>query len=340
MYLRSSLVLSAVILALQISPARAQSKPESYASPAAGFDAKRDVEHGKMDTIDYESKVSGGPRKMVIYTPPAYSKDKKYPVLYLLHGIGGDHNEWPKGGVPNNILDNLIAEKKAVPMIIVMPNGRSTGEGPAGKGGKGGNAFQVFGNFDKNLLGDIIPYVEANYSVKNDRENRALAGLSMGGGQSLNFGLANLDTFAWVGGFSSAPNTKTPASLIEDYDDAAKKLSLLWISCGDQDGLIKISKGVHDLLAEKKVPHIYSVVPGGKHDFKEWKNDLYYFVQRLFQDQKSPAVRQGAAIELRPENALFPGGLPSGHGWTPDNWRLSATPSAWHVYEWSRRIAP
>jgi enterochelin esterase-like enzyme len=271
-----------------------QKQANPYASTPVGFDAKRDgIEHGKIEVIDYESKVSGGPRKMTIYTPPGYSKDNKYPVLYLLHGIGGDHNEWPKGGVPNNILDNLIADKKAVPMIVVMPNGRSTGEGAGkgfGKGAKGGNAMQVFGEFDKNLLGDIIPYVESHYSVKTDRENRALAGLSMGGGQSLNFGLNYLDKFAWVGGFSSAPNTKQPASLIKDHAEAAKQLRLLWVSCGDQDGLIKISLNVHNMLEEKKVPHIYSVVPGGKHDFKQWKNDLYHFSQFIFQDQKTPAL--------------------------------------------------
>src|SRR5262249_52627109 len=149
------------------------------------------IERGKLEVIEYESKVSGDKRKMAVYTPPGYSKDSKYPVLYLLHGIGGDHNEWPKGGVPNIILDNLIADKMAVPMIIAMPNGRASGK-PAG-GGKGADAFQDFGSFDKNLLGDVIPYIEANYSVKADRENRALAGLSMGGGQSLNFGLNNLD---------------------------------------------------------------------------------------------------------------------------------------------------
>src|SRR5262249_17224657 len=156
------------------------------------------------ETIKYESKVSGGTREMVVYTPPNYSKDKKYPVLYLLHGIGGDQHEWSRGGVVNQGMDNVIVDKKAVPMVVVMPNGRTTGEGRAkgGKGGgKGGNAFQLFGEFDKNLFGDVIPYIEANYAVKTDRENRALAGLSMGGGQTLNFGLSNLDKFAWVGGF-------------------------------------------------------------------------------------------------------------------------------------------
>jgi enterochelin esterase-like enzyme len=285
----------AVFLALSCLSASGQDKGEKQDNPQVleapkGFDAKRDgIPRGKMEVIDYESKVSGGNRKMTIYTPPDYAKDKKYPVLYLLHGIGGDHNEWPKGGVTNIILDNLIADKKAVPMIIVMPNGRASG-GPAG--GKGGNAFQDFGAFDQNLLKDVIPYVEANYSVKADREARALAGLSMGGGQSLNFGLSNLDTFAWVGGFSSAPNTKAPDKLIKDYADATKKLRLLYVACGDKDTLFKISQGVHKMLEDNKVSHIYNVIPEGKHDFKVWKNDLYVFAQLLFrepeQEKKTP----------------------------------------------------
>ncbi len=144
--------------------------------------------------------------------------------------------------------------------------------------------MQLFGAFDKNLLGDIIPYVESHYSVKADREDRALAGLSMGGGQALNFGLANLDTFAWVGGFSSAPNTKQPAALIKDHAEAAKKLKLLYVTCGDKDGLFNISQNVHKMLDEKKVPHVWTVVPGGGHDFKVWKYGLYEFAQRVFQD--------------------------------------------------------
>ena len=107
--------------------------------------------------------------------------------------------------------------------------------------------------------------------MKADREHRALAGLSMGGGQSLNFGLSNLDTFAWVGGFSSAPNTRRPADLIKDHAEAAKKLRLLYVACGDKDGLFRISQGVHKMLDEKKVPHVYNVIPGGQHDFKVWK---------------------------------------------------------------------
>lgn len=115
----------------------------------------------------------------------------------------------------------------------------------------------------------------------NDREHRAIAGLSMGGGQSLNFGLGNLDKFAWVGGFSSAPNTKSPESLLADPENAKKKLKLLWISCGDNDRLITISKQTHEYLKQNNVPHIYYLEPGA-HDFKVWKNDLYLFSQLLF----------------------------------------------------------
>ena len=117
--------------------------------------------------------------------------------------------------------------------------------------------------------------------MKADRENRALAGLSMGGGQSLNFGLGNLDTFAWVGGFSSAPNTKPPTELVPDPEKAKQQLKLLWISCGNKDGLIRISQGVHGYLKEKDVPHIWHVDEHA-HDFQHWKKALYQFSQLIF----------------------------------------------------------
>jgi enterochelin esterase-like enzyme len=268
------------------APARTDDKSEKFPAPPAGFDTRRDgTDRGKLETVEYESTTVGTKRKARVYTPPGYSKDQKYPVLYLLHGIGGDENEWPRGGAPDMILDNLLADKKAVPMIVVMPNGRASTTVTAKSGfGQQGPAFAAF---EKDLLTDLIPFVEKTYSVKADRESRALAGLSMGGGQSLNFGLGNLDTFAWVGGFSSAPNTKRPADLVRDPADAAKKLKLLYVACGDRDGLLRISEGVHTMLDEKKVPHVYRVIPGGAHDFKVWKSDLYHFAQLVFQD-KSP----------------------------------------------------
>jgi enterochelin esterase-like enzyme len=166
-------------------------------------------------------------------------------------------------------------------MIVVMPNGRAMKDDRAT-----GNIFdsvkvQAFATFEKDLLNDLIPFIEKNYPVYKDRENRAIAGLSMGGGQSLNFGLGNLDVFAWIGGFSSAPNTKTPEKLIPDIDEAKKKIKLLWISCGDRDGLIGFSSRTHDFLVKNNIGHIYYIEPG-YHDFQVWKNGLYMFSQLLF----------------------------------------------------------
>ena len=275
-----------------VGPERATG--EKFPAPPEGFDTRRDgIDRGKLETVEYDSTTVGVKRKAQVYTPPGYSKDKKYPVLYLLHGIGGDENEWTRGGAPDVILDNLYADKKAVPMIVVLPNGRAskdvTARDPIPK------QSPAFAAFEKDLLTDLIPFIEKTYSVKADRESRALAGLSMGGGQSLNFGLGNLDTFAWVGGFSSAPNTKRPADLIKDHAEAAKKLRLLYVACGDKDGLFRISQGVHDMLDEKKVPHVYRVIPGGGHDFRVWKSDLYHFAQLLFREpgQEKSAGEEG-----------------------------------------------
>jgi enterochelin esterase-like enzyme len=268
------------VFALTISIAlKAQETPMEA---PGGFDSVRiDIPHGKIDTISYKSETVGTTRKALIYTPPGYSKKKEYPVLYLLHGIGGDHKEWLNGGSPQVILDNLYAGGKIEPMIVVMPNGRAMKDDRAV-----GNIFdrekvEAFANFETDLLDDLIPFIEKKYPVIPDSDHRAIAGLSMGGGQSLNFGLGNLDTFAWVGGFSSAPNTKPPEELLPDPEEAKKQLKLLWISCGDQDGLVAFSRRTHEYFFMKGVPHIYYIEPG-VHDFKVWKNGLYMFAQLLF----------------------------------------------------------
>lgn len=252
----------------------------AFEDPPAGINAVREgIPHGKLEMIEYDSKTVGARRKMYVYTPPGYSADKKYPVLYLLHGIGGDETEWQRFATPDVLLDNLIADGKAVPMIIVMPNGRAQKNDRAE-----GNVFAAapaFAAFERDLLNDVIPAIESRYSISARREHRALAGLSMGGGQSLNFGLAHLDTFAWVGGFSSAPNTKPPAELVSDPTDAKDKLKLLWLSCGNKDGLIHVSQGVHAYLKDKGVPHIWHV-DGNGHDATHWRNNLWLFAQRLF----------------------------------------------------------
>ena len=274
--------IAAALALLCFTTARAadpENKP-AFADPPAGFDVKRDgIAHGKSEMIEYDSKTVGTRRKMLVYTPPGYSADRKYPVAYLLHGIGGDENEWQHFVKPEVLLDNLIAERKVVPFIAVMPNGRAEKDDrPVG------NIYShapAFANFEHDLLDDVIPAIEARYSVQADREHRALAGYSMGGGQSLNFGLAHLDTFAWVGAFSPAPNTKPPAQLVPDSAAATKELKLLWLSCGSKDGLINIAQGVHDFLKEKNVPHIWQV-DGNAHDTPEWKGCLYNFSQLIF----------------------------------------------------------
>jgi enterochelin esterase-like enzyme len=256
-------------------------KPAFPAAPAGYDQLRENISHGNIDTIQYPSKTVGTTRTTLIYLPPAYDKNKKYPVLYLLHGIGGDEFEWLRNGHPEIILDNLYAEKKIAPMLVVLPNGRAMKNDRAE-----GNVFDPekaasFATFEKDLLNDLIPFIEANYPAIPNRENRALAGLSMGGGQSLNFGLGNLGTFAWVGGFSSAPNTKSPELLVPNPSETASKLKLLWISCGDNDGLINFSQKLHQYCKENKVPHIWHVEPG-VHDFNVWKSDLYYFTQQIF----------------------------------------------------------
>ncbi len=258
---------------------RPDDKP-AFQEPPPGFNKKRDdIPHGKLEMIEYDSKTVGTRRKMFVYTPPGYSPERKYPVLYLLHGIGGDETEWQRYAAVDALMDNLVADGKAVPMIVVMPNGRAQKDDrPVGNVFASAPAFETF---EQDLINDVIPAIETRYSVHTNREHRAIAGLSMGGGQSLNFGLKHLDKFAWVGGFSSAPNTKPAAELVTDPEGAKQKLKLLFLSCGNKDGLIRISQEFHAYLKEKGVPHIWHVDDNG-HDATHWRNTLYHFAQLLF----------------------------------------------------------
>jgi enterochelin esterase-like enzyme len=254
--------------------------PEGWDSPSAG------ILRGKLEMVEYDSKTVGSRRRMNIYTPPGYTSERRYPVLYLLHGIGGDETEWARFAAPEVLFDNLIADHKAVPMIVVMPNGRAQKDDrPTGDPLQHAAAFSVF---ERDLLDDVIPAVEARYSTLSNRENRALAGLSMGGGQALNFGLGHPDTFAWVGGFSPAPNTRKNSDLLPD-PAAAASLGLLWLSCGQRDGLLHISQDLHAFLKANQVPHIWHVTDHG-HDAQEWRQALYWFAQKLTFDLPAPPV--------------------------------------------------
>jgi enterochelin esterase-like enzyme len=307
-------LLAGAVLAGLTGPAAAQKddRAEKFPAPPGGYDQKRDgIARGKLDAVEYDSATVGAKRRARVYTPPGYTTDAKYPALYLLHGIGGDENEWPRGGAPDVILDNLYADGKAVPMIVVMPNGRASKDVTARSGfGQQGPAFAAF---ERDLLADLIPFVEKTYPVKAGRETRAIAGLSMGGGQALNFGLGHPDTFAWVGGFSSAPNTRRPADLVKDPAEAAKTLRLLYVACGDKDPLFRISEGVHKVLEENKVPHVYRVIPGGAHDFTVWKSDLYHFARLVFQGggKKGPGEEDGPKVEKKGPETPADEGEPS-----------------------------
>jgi enterochelin esterase-like enzyme len=275
-------------LALAFS-AQADDKAKPFPPAPKGFDSPRDgVEKGKVEAVEYESKSLGGARrKMMVYTPPGYSKEKKYPVLYLLHGGGDDETAWQKKGSADVILDNLLADRKVVPMIVVMPNGfaRTVPADDKDKD-KGKRRRSDVAAFEKDLLQDVVPHVEKHHAVRADREHRALAGLSMGAGQSLTVGLRNLDRFAWIGAFSGASRRSRAADLVPDPEGAAKKLRLLWLSCGDKDKLaLPGIQALHAFLDEKKVPHVYHIEPGG-HDWTVWKNDLYLVAQLLFRDRK------------------------------------------------------
>ena len=276
----------------------------------AGFDVeKTGIAQGKIETVTYNSKTVGTKRKALVYTPPGFSKSKKYPVLYLLHGIGGDELEWFNNGKPQVILDNLYAEGKLTPMIVVLPNGRAIKDDRATGNIMAPDKVEGFAIFEKDLLNDLIPFIEKTYPVIKNRESRAIAGLSMGGGQSLNFGLGNLDKFAWVGGFSSAPNTKAPEVLVPNPEATKQQLKLLWISCGDNDNLMSFSERTHLYLQQHRIPHIFYVEPGG-HDFNVWKNDLYLFSQLLFKPVDTSSFDKyglhGTRAESNVRNSKYP----------------------------------
>lgn len=262
-------------------PKAADCKYDPYVAAPAGYDQERQgIEKGKVELMEYQSESVGTTRKCNVYLPPKYDPNKKYSVLYLLHGIGGDEWEWVKdGGVPNIIMDNLYAEGKVEPMIVVMPNGRAQKD-DSRNGGMG--SFMAFGAFDKDLIGSLIPAIEKKYSVYTDKEHRAIAGLSMGGGQSLNFGLGNMDVFAYVGGFSSAPNTKQPDQLIPDVAKTKKENKLLWMVCGGADGLLYNSANLKAFCEKNDVPCTLINYPDEGHNFTVWKYGLYKFSQLIF----------------------------------------------------------
>ncbi len=253
-----------------------------FPEPPAGYrDLPSTGLRGRLEIFAYASTVTGTRRKAQVYLPAGYSSGKRYPVLYLLHGIGGNEYEWTGYVKAQAIIDNLIATGCAVPMIVVLPNGRAMVDDRPPANPYNPTNVKAFADFEHDLLDSLIPAIEAGYSTLSDREHRALAGLSMGGGQSLNFGLGHIDTFAWLGAFSPAPNTKPPAELLPNPAAARARLKLLYLSCGNKDSLITFSQAVHVYAKEHDVPHVWNV-DDHAHDGETWGSNLYRFAQRIF----------------------------------------------------------
>lgn len=235
------------------------------------FSEERPGPHGTVHLHRYESKTLGITRGLNVYTPPRYDNDPQaaYPVLYLLHGAGDNERGWSTIGRTNVILDNLIAEEKAVPMIIVMPDGHA----PTTEG--------VDNPFQEDLIEEVLPYVEARYRTKTGSENRALAGLSMGGFQTLDIGIRRQDLFNWIGIFSGGIRDTYEQTHGPFLDNANKNLKLFWIGIGKTDFLWERNENLLKLLREKDVKHTFRLSEGG-HTWKNWRHYLHEFLQLIF----------------------------------------------------------
>lgn len=246
------------------------------------FFQQQQVPHGTVHIHRYRSKTLGVTRGLYIYTPPGYETDQniKYPVLYLLHGMGDTEDTWTVVGRANVIVDNLLAKSKAGPLIIVMPYGHTPSAPPD---------MRSLGNyraFEKDLIEDVIPYVQARYRVNRDREHRAIAGLSMGGGQALAVGLGNLELFGWVGAFSSAvPRGQEFDNLMEKPQEINGKLQLLWVGCGKKDFLFQANQKLIERLKADNIKHVAHITDGS-HQWRLWRQYLDTFVPLLFKTEK------------------------------------------------------
>lgn len=239
----------------------------------------QDVPHGTVRSHQYLSRSLGRRRGLIVYTPPGYDAkpDDRYPVLYLLHGSGDNEATWTALGRAHLILDNLIAQRKSQPMVVVMPDGHAVAPGSAEARGRNTEAFA------RDLLEDVIPFVEANYRTRPGPENRAVVGLSMGGGQSLTIGLNHPDLFAWVGGFSAAIGNpeSTVATALADPSATNSRLRLLWIACGKDDRLVENARQLSEVLKAKGIRHQFQATEGN-HSWPVWRRYLPEFAGLLF----------------------------------------------------------
>ena len=256
----------------------------------------QDVPHGEIRTLLYKSKSNGVTRELNVYVPPGYdqARNRRYPVLYLLHGFANDHHSWHRYGRANDILDNLLAKGAIAPFLVVMPlgyggahvNGDGTGIAPEGSGGVRGDPAL----YERDLLEDIIPLVDGKYRTIPDRKQRAIVGFSMGGGQAGRYGLRHLETFSTVGimsaglsggGNAAAPGADPVAALAADPAKANKQIDLLWIACGKDDAAMKGAMALHEALGKAGIEHTFLETEGAHH-WRVWRRYLRDLAPLLF----------------------------------------------------------
>jgi len=256
----------------------------------ADFYAAKEVPHGEVRIHWYFAQTTQAWRRAYVYTPAEYDRRPKarYPVLYLQHGAGEDERGWTNQGRANFILDNLIAGGKAKPMIVVMEQGYATGPGvtqPSTAQPRGTGQPSLF---EQVVLTDLIPTIDATYRTRSDREHRAMAGLSMGGGQTLQITLTHLDKFSWIGSFSAplrgGQDLKTAYS--GAFADAAafnKKVRLLWLGAGSaEDRMRTAALAMHEGLEKAGIKNVFYESPGTAHEWQTWRRDLNEFAPLLF----------------------------------------------------------
>ncbi|HEV8414659.1 MAG TPA: alpha/beta hydrolase-fold protein [Bryobacteraceae bacterium] len=272
-----------------VPPGFAMSSFVEVPGESPSFYDSRPVTHGDVRMVEYESKTFGVTRTVWIYTPPNYDKSRaKYPVLYLLHGNGEAFNGWVMNGRANVILDNLIADRKARPMIVVMPQGHALQAPSVGPLVRiQGESGMFSPRFPKDLLEEVVPLVEQNYRVVANADNRAIAGLSMGGGQALSIGLTHPELFHYVLGFSAAIGgqflniDETVQSVLANPAAANAKFHLLWISVGRQDFLFGPDQQLAKALRDGGVKNTYRETEGA-HVWSVWRNNLNESAPLLF----------------------------------------------------------
>jgi enterochelin esterase-like enzyme len=250
---------------------------------ASEFFAERDVPHGQVTTVWYQSKSLGVRRRMQVYTPPGYATSgQRYPTFYLLHGAGDDDQAWLMAGRANFILDNLLAAGKIKPMVVVMPAGHTPR--PGGMFGPAGSRDPFLDDFTQ----DVMPYVEKNFRLLPGRDNRAIAGLSMGGGHTLAIGLPNLDKFSQIGVFSSGfLGRGGPDSVATQYKAVLSdpktngRIKLFWLATGKEDFILPATKGTLAVFDRSGIKYTYKETEGG-HTWPNWRAYLAEFTPMLF----------------------------------------------------------